>query len=351
MIVSTTILAAPPSLENHQFYGQIKWNDTGATYLQVIAQVGNEQFVSAIQGVECTTYCTANYGYNTDNILRVQGKVNDKITISVDDIKITTVNYKKNGVSELDLLVPQVDLDELNETCLPNFNCTDWTSCLLGKQNRTCSDISLCVNDTVEIQQCTEDNTSLDLPPDELNLPEEEPTPDETPDSAAKPKSSLASCSYQWDCSTWSICENDQQRRTCSRSDDCNARVQAGELLEVKIIPKPEEVKLCSSGDAEPEDLLPPVEQSPLSLMDKVKENLVVVISVIAALLLVIGLIIFLLVHNSSSLAPAKKAQIQRYLQTSLKRGVSKQQAVANLVKAGWKENDVKKVIKSLGKD
>ena len=55
-VFSFIVVAAPPSLENHQFYGEVHW-DVGAQPEEVVASVNGESFSTA---VEAPDYCGEN---------------------------------------------------------------------------------------------------------------------------------------------------------------------------------------------------------------------------------------------------------------------------------------------------
>ena len=107
LIVLSSFALAAPSFSNHQFYGDVKWSKTSATPQKVNAKIGAITFSSVIKASPClTAVCTGKYGYDTDNILRVnEGKDGEVITLYVDNVKVTTILYKNGESTELDLSV------------------------------------------------------------------------------------------------------------------------------------------------------------------------------------------------------------------------------------------------------
>jgi hypothetical protein len=86
-------------------------------------------------------------------------------------------------------------------SCIENWNCTSWGTCLGGKQNRACNDLNSCgttTNKPVQTQTCT--------------------------------------CVESWDCSTWSECIENKQTRTCRDEHECDTSLN-----------KPEISKTCTS--------------------------------------------------------------------------------------------------------
>ncbi|MBM3234306.1 hypothetical protein FJZ19_04405 [Candidatus Pacearchaeota archaeon] len=72
--------------------------------------------------------------------------------------------------------------------CTPNWNCTNWSMCSRGIQNRTCRDLNFC----------------------NINMP------------ALNQSCSLTSCTPNWNCTNWSKCINGNQTRMCSDLNNCN---------------------------------------------------------------------------------------------------------------------------------
>ena len=92
-----------------------------------------------------------------------------------------------------------------NSSCIPNWNCTEWSKCIDGNKIRSCIDFNLCGDNSTkpdEIQECTTD------------------------------------CIPVWNCSKWQPekCskEDETQTRVCNDLNDCG--------LDEK---KPSETRTC----------------------------------------------------------------------------------------------------------
>lgn len=81
-------------------------------------------------------------------------------------------------------------------TCLPNYDCTEWSVCSEGQQTRTCTRVPGCGTSSTppsEIQSC-------------------EPL---------KTGSGTSGCQEDWVCGEWSACSDGEQTRTCSEQNEC----------------------------------------------------------------------------------------------------------------------------------
>jgi hypothetical protein len=80
---------------------------------------------------------------------------------------------------------PQTGVSE----CTTLWQCSEWTSCTLGKKTRTCSDVNSCGTD------------------------------------ANKPVESIScGCQENWKCSNWTACSEGKQTRTCTDLNSCSAQ-------------------------------------------------------------------------------------------------------------------------------
>jgi len=96
--------------------------------------------------------------------------------------------------------------------CYPDFECTEWSSCIKGEQFRVCVDINECAPRRDEVKKCgnetgigNETNSSIEVV-----------------------------CTPNWKCSSWGECQNNTQIRVCYDMNECNTDEY-----------KPEEVKEC----------------------------------------------------------------------------------------------------------
>ncbi|NQV91975.1 hypothetical protein HQ489_05880, partial [Candidatus Woesearchaeota archaeon] len=97
LFMSVFVAAEVPSFENHQFYGNIYYDNLATGPKEVIAKVGLDTYTSKITSISCPKdqkYCTAKYGYEADNILRVQSAKGNKISFFLDQKSIKDVMYE-----------------------------------------------------------------------------------------------------------------------------------------------------------------------------------------------------------------------------------------------------------------
>lgn len=104
LIAASLVIADnPPNLINHQFYGEVRWGKDSIAPEKVTAKVGDKAFVSVIKSSPCLEeLCTGGYGYDPDNILRVQGQEGNKIKFWIDGIEVKEYIYKAGEVTKLD---------------------------------------------------------------------------------------------------------------------------------------------------------------------------------------------------------------------------------------------------------
>ena len=197
LLLSVMVVAAPPTLENHQFYGDVTW-DLEDSPVQVIAKVNGVDFPVAITAPVCTEVCVGKYGY--EPILRVQGA--GEITFFIDDTEVTTFDYAAWEKTELDLSISTSE-----PTCVSDWNYTEWTECVDGNQTRDGTDLNLCEADKTFSRICSE----LPLPGVPLT------------------------CLMEWECTGWGTCTG-LQTRTCERVDVC---------LDATEVAKPIEQQSC----------------------------------------------------------------------------------------------------------
>ncbi|MBI2102532.1 hypothetical protein HYT55_01735 [Candidatus Woesearchaeota archaeon] len=223
-LLSALAQEQPPSLENHQFYGTVYWDKSAVAPVSVIAKIGGQSFSSVIQKSTCgKETCSGTYGSNAANILRVQAATGASIEFYLDTVKLPITSlYEAGEVTVLDLNVATFPIEKPG--CIADWKCGSWSSCTAGKQTRSCIDQNKCNPDKLtqkETQSCG---------------------------TAVKETSEIVDCSYQWDCSSWSVCTNSLQTRACARSDDCDAQFAAGAVLAVIEYPAPVESQSCVVG-------------------------------------------------------------------------------------------------------
>lgn len=351
----------PPSLENHQFFGTVKWNASDAVPLKVIAKVSSREYASTIKDLSCAAdTCNGTYGYTSgsapDNTLRVQASRGESITFFVDTKAVTTTPYVPDGFTRLDLdltapvsagLLGSVGGNETNETgCTPQWNCTGWSSCFAGWQNRSCSDVKNC------------------------NLPQTQPNETQRCTLGGAEETS---CEYQWACGSWSACVGNLRTRSCTRTDTCDEKEQAG-LVTLVIRTPAQDLEPCVSAAPQPTPSPQPTPASapaPIaSCFDRIKNQgetgvdcggpcqpcppakeeglpwYVFAVIGLGAALAILAAVYFLVLKRGSSVAPEVAGQLRTYFQKSLAVGTSKEEAAEKLIASGWDEKQVNKFLK-----
>ena len=225
LLFSLAVIAAPPSLDNQQFLGNIHWdvNVTPApTYVEVF--INGVSYFSDIKDVKCTHVCSGTYGKNSDNILRFPGVKDNDIEFYLDDNLLTTKKFIPNAVTEFDIKTNKEPL--VKEECKPNWDWSEWTDCENETQNRTGIDENQCnpkeLNKTEE-QSCgeVEDTVDDDITDDDDTL-----------------------CGEDWQCTEWSECFASQKTRVCSDLNSCDTTDD-----------KPDETLFCLEEIDESDDL------------------------------------------------------------------------------------------------
>jgi hypothetical protein len=229
LMFSVFVAAQVPSFENHQFYGDVYYDNLATGPKEVIAKVGLETFTSTLTSISCPKnqkYCTAKYGYESDNILRVQANAGDKISFFLDKKEIQKVDYKADESVKLNFNIATVPIKK--ENCNADYVYGNWSSCVNGTQTRLGIDKNKC--DPAQLN-----NTKKRICGDALN-------------KTSTPKVSGKTCTQTYTCTTYSGCENNQKTRVCSRSDTCDAQLKSGLVGSITSQQKPEETSYCFSS-------------------------------------------------------------------------------------------------------
>ncbi len=163
VLCSVLVVAAPPSLSNHQFYGEISWEKTAAIPKVVTAKIGSTTFTSTIKAVPCVTdVCKGKYGYDTDNILRVTGS--GTIAFSVDGKAVGTATYKDGDISKLDFDLSKKVVVKKEEKKVENKTVV----------NKTVVDTKTTKDTTTKTGTATKtDTTTVDTSPPTFQQPRE----------------------------------------------------------------------------------------------------------------------------------------------------------------------------------
>ncbi|HLD72762.1 MAG TPA: hypothetical protein VJA23_04195 [Candidatus Nanoarchaeia archaeon] len=357
LAVLPVLAVEPPSLENHQFYGYVFWNESQTAPKTVTATLSIASFPSAIKDTACVNKaCSGKYGYSSDNILRVKGgKQGDLILFKVDSFLLKNYTYEPDQATQLNFslfagaVAPAINLSaSVNLTaCSSNWNCSDWNTCTEQKQSRTCNDLNKCnsslINKTEE-QSC---GTAAN------NVPSQKKT---TP----KNVTAALGCPYYWDCSTWSECSTvGTQTRTCLRTDDCDQKLKDKKVPSIIALPKPNEKKVCSavetttplSSAPQPQKFTPPTPPAAPKEAIPVKEEssfwTYILIIAIVVVLIAIGALVYFLKRGKGGLTEEVAQELSETYAKGAQRGLSEEEITEKLATRGWDENTLQKFLRS----
>jgi hypothetical protein len=238
LCVSMFVAAEVPTFENHQFYGNIYYDNLATGPKEVIAKVGLDIYTSKITSIDCPKnqkYCTAKYGYESDNTLRVQANKGDKISFFLDKKDVKEVIYIPDESQKLDFNIATVPIKKDN--CDTDYVYGNWSSCVNGTQTRLGIDKNKC--DPAQLN-----NTEKRICGDALNKT-----------STPSNKTLTKTCTQLYSCTTYSGCENNQKTRVCTRSDTCDTQLKSGLVGSIISQQKPEETSYCFSSSDVAEDV------------------------------------------------------------------------------------------------
>ncbi|HLC91341.1 MAG TPA: hypothetical protein VJI15_06260 [Candidatus Nanoarchaeia archaeon] len=392
VVVSFSAFATltPPSFSNQQFHGMVRYDAGPQAPLNVIAKANGKDFVSALKYNDCLTghTCTATYGKDVSNILRVQASAGAKIDFYVDNIFVQSVTYEADTVRELNLTLPSsnagvggqnnaqnatpqnttnqnttnqnttgsglnqsaqngtsanlssgnMSRNTTNRTCQEQWNCPElWGACTNGFEVKTCTDLAACNASMLKrnvTRACTVSNTSA---------------------------STVIPCAEEWECGDYGSCISGIERRSCARADDCAARLSAGENIQITPTPKPSETRTCQAPAASPPvQVQQPAAESCVDGLKNQNEEEVDCgglcpecsggkwwfYALPAVVVVLLGGAVFFLVEKAPSLSPEQMQQLSNYFRVSIQRGYTQEQVTDNLIKNGWNKRVIKKFIK-----
>lgn len=116
------------------------------------------------------------------------GQENDNIAIKVDGKQSDPIlTWISGELNKTDLTINE-DTPEEDETCSPNWSCTEWSECVDSKKTRSCVDINNCGVNEGKPQETT---------------------------------SCSSVCVPDWSCTEWSKCKNGEKERTCTDINNC----------------------------------------------------------------------------------------------------------------------------------
>lgn len=175
-------------------------------------------------------------------------------------------------------------------------------------------------------------------------------------------------CVEIWTCSEWSDCTDDKQTRTCTDSNNCgttnNKPAESKECAPAAPAEKPAETTTPNETVSEEK----PVEETPSAEGTSFLSSWTFRIIFITALFLIAGLVIFYVykkisitpkqptgiieeqkITETKPVTPVEEAkinpQLAEYIQTNIKKGFTKEQIKAELLKAGWNAGEIDKAL------
>lgn len=107
--------------------------------------------------------------------------------------------YLSGGYFRIEGLTNSAVKEMQQFNCTPNWNCTNWTSCLNSSQSQNCTDLNSCNSSMLK-----KTSTRACVPP-------------------APP------CTPSWNCTNWTKCSKGNQTRVCTDKNNC--RVNTGKPL------------------------------------------------------------------------------------------------------------------------
>ena len=91
-----------PRLLNHQFYGEVTWAKDSPVPSTLTATLNDNTFTAEIRSSPCLEdSCHGKYGYDSDNILRVQDS-SGTIHFAIDGVDVGEYQYQEDTVTKLD---------------------------------------------------------------------------------------------------------------------------------------------------------------------------------------------------------------------------------------------------------
>ncbi len=323
-ILALIVSAAPPSFDNHQFYGTVTWDIAAAAPAKVSAVSGLSSAESAIENSSCNTEsCIGTYGTDTDNILRISGgKDGDVIIFSIEKVNVINSTYQSGSVTEL------------------NFNLV--TAKPAPKVEETPK-----INDTENVTVTAVNATNVSVQNDTASL-------------------ILGDCTQQWSCSPWSTCSNNVQTRSCTRADDCDVQLEQGSVASIIEVPKLPESQGCISPVASKPAPVPPkpapkATQPAENCSDKIKnqdetdvdcggkckacakaDSAVRWYYVGGGVVVAIIIVLLLFLRRGPKLDENTLGRLRSAYSGGENRGMSDEQITEKLIESGWDEKSLK---------
>ncbi|HKL23971.1 MAG TPA: hypothetical protein VJ912_01415 [Candidatus Nanoarchaeia archaeon] len=133
--------------------------------------------------------------------IELELKVGEVKKVNLDDDNYYDLELKAESTEEDSVKIYMKEINE--QSCTPEWECSEWSSCINETQTRNCSDINRCgieEGKPKEIRKCNE------------------------------------TCEQNWTCTNWSECINETQTRDCTDENKC------GNTSE-----KPKEIRECIS--------------------------------------------------------------------------------------------------------
>jgi len=327
VVVSSGFVFAdnPPTFDNEQFYGTVTWVKSATAPSVVSVKVASIGIVynSAIKNVACgSRQCTGKYGYDKDNIVRVQAQEGEELVFYVGVVEAKKVSYKAGEIVLLNL--PEGEAEEAST----------------GQ-----ADINQTVIDQIVVNQTVADQTTGQTTQTSASGGQT------SGDSAADGTGSVSSkCMNSWLCLDWTSCLQGQQVRTCRDEHKCGTNlgkpmekrscVSVGEGITSDV---PEEVR-----GYEPE-VQQPAREVVKEEVPKAEFNWSYVIYGGVGLLVLIGLIIggyFYMKSRQGGSEEGTFEELEGVYSSMEAKGLSDEEITAKLIDKGWNESLVKRFLK-----
>lgn len=200
-----------------------------------------------------------------------------------------------NGLAQANFCVdaPGCLLEE--EECLPEWDCTEWSSCGADKlEKRTCTDKNNCEADKEETRACTV-------------------------------------CQESWTCLSWSTCQNSVQTRSCFDQNKCGTTLN-----------KPAGQQACQ----EPVASQPPsTPAKPVVEESFFQRNTGLIITVVLAMILLVLALLYFWKWKGKEM---NLAEVREWISAEREKGVSDEDIRSALEKRGWEAKDIKAAFKRL---
>ncbi|MBI2662012.1 hypothetical protein HYX11_00965 [Candidatus Woesearchaeota archaeon] len=324
---SSIIADNPPNFDNEQFYGTAVWEKSATAPSAVSVTVASTGvvYMSVIKNVVCgSRQCTGKYGYDKDNILRVQAQEEEELVFYLGVVEAKKVYYTAGEVVQLDLPEGGVVKASIGQAVI-NQTITNQTG----------------VNQTVT-GQTTGETTQTSTQGGGGQAGGQA--------GGVSTGGTSVVCVSSWTCSEWMSCSGGQEVRTCRDEHKCGTNLG-----------KPIEKRSCVSVSEEITSYVPeqvqsyepevqqPTQEAVREEVQKAEFNWSYVIYGGIGLLVLIGIIAggYWWVRSRNGGGEEGTFEELEGVYSSMEaKGLSDEEITAKLMEKGWNESLVKKFLK-----